>query len=468
MNNFLRSLSLSKQFLMVSFPILLAATLTIGWWVGQQVEDSVVHRIGGVTALYVDSFVAPHVQTLVKADELSGRDQASIAADLTNTPLGKKIVSLKIWRKDGYVLFSTDKEAMGKKFPIEEGLAVAQTGDIFSEISVRTDAQQATHGQPMPRLIETYTPIHADRTGEVLAVAEFYQRPDEVDREVVAAQQRSWLLVAGTTLTMYLMLFLLVSKGSKTIESQQSELGDKVTQLTVLNNENTKLQARVILAAERATELNETFLQRISADIHDGPGQDLGFALMQLKNIDDRLTTDVVHPQTEWLNNIEPARMAVQSALKDLRAISSNLELPDIEALDPSGIAARVVRDFQAKTGASVTLEAMLPARRVSFRIKVTLYRLLQESLANAFRHAQCKECRVVLKGHADSLVVEISDRGPGFDPIAAVKKGRLGLQGMRQRVEVLGGTFEIHSVIGVGTIIHVSLPLTTSELPHA
>jgi signal transduction histidine kinase len=466
MRNFLSHLSLSKQFLLVSFPILLAATLTIGWWIGQQVEDSVVHRIGGVTALYVDSFVAPHVQTLVKADDLSASDQASLAADLTNTPLGKKIVSLKIWRKDGYVLFSTDKDAVGKKFPIDEGLAAAQTGDIFSEISVRTDAQQATHGQPMPRLIETYTPIHADRTGEVLAAAEFYQKPDEVDREVAVAQQRSWLLVAGTTLTMYLMLFLLVRKGSKTIEDQQGELGDKVRQLTVLNNENTKLQERVILAAERATELNETFLQRVSADIHDGPGQDLGFALMQLKNIDDVFTADVVHPQSEWLKNIEPARLAVQSALKDLRAISSNLELPDIEALDPCGIAARVVRDFQAKTGASVALEVVLPVVVLSFRVKVTLYRLLQESLANAFRHAQCKGCRVVLSGSADSLIVEISDRGPGFDPIAAVKKGRLGLQGMRQRVEVLGGVFEIHSVIGVGTVIHVSLPLNTSELP--
>jgi hypothetical protein len=58
---------------------------------------------------YIDGFVAPHVQTLANADELSAIDQASIAADLTNTPLDKKIVSLKIWRKDGYVLSARTK-----------------------------------------------------------------------------------------------------------------------------------------------------------------------------------------------------------------------------------------------------------------------------------------------------------------------------------------------------------------------
>ena len=66
MKNFFFRLSLSQQFLLLSFPILLAGTLIIGHWIGKQVEESVVRRIGGVTALYVDSFVAPHVQVLLR------------------------------------------------------------------------------------------------------------------------------------------------------------------------------------------------------------------------------------------------------------------------------------------------------------------------------------------------------------------------------------------------------------------
>ena len=94
----------------------------------------------------------------------------------------------------------------------------------------------------------------------------------------------------------------------------------------------------------------------------------------------------------------------------------------------------------------------------------MTLYRLLQESLANAWRHARCKNCRVVLHGHADMLIVEVSDQGPGFDLDQARAKGRLGLRGMRQRVEVLGGVFEIESALGRGTLIRVHLPLVSVE----
>jgi len=263
-------------------------------------------------------------------------------------------------------------------------------------------------------------------------------------------------------LGIYLLLFVVVRKGSRTIIDQQCQLSDKVSQLTVLNEQNIQLRARVIRAAERATALNENLLQRISADIHDGPGQDLGFALMQLKNVADAGSSDGTLQPAPWMKNIEPACLAVQTALTDLRSISADLELPDIGQLGPSEIAARVVRDFEIKTGCRVTLVSVGPDNIASFRVKVTLYRLLQESLANTFRHAQCTDCRVELHGSADALRLVISDQGPGFDPQTALAKGRLGLRGMRQRVEVLGGSFVLKSEPGAGTQIQVTLPLNT------
>jgi signal transduction histidine kinase len=457
MKTFPSRLSLSQQFLMVSFPILLAGTLVIGWWVGQQVEDSVVRRIGGVTALYVDSFVAPHVQTLANAGDLTATDRAELSALLANTALGKKIVSLRIWRPDGRVLFSSEGEsAAGKSFEVDEGLALALEGGIYSEITDRSDAERAQHGQPMARLIETYTPIHADRLGKVIAAAEFYSATDEVDREASAAQQRSWLIVAGTMLGMYLLLFAVVRGGSRKIVEQQHELSDKVRQLTELNAQNTHLHERVQRAAARATALNETFLQRISSDIHDGPGQDLGFALMQLKNLDDGSA------DAKQAEDLVPVRMAVESALSDLCAISADLQLPEIDELGIADIAGRVVRDYQSKTGAAVTLDATVPDVPVSLRLKITLYRLLQEALSNTFRHAKCNNPRVQLTANDESLTVEVSDDGPGFDTEQAMKKGRLGLSGMRQRAEVLGGSFDVLSVAGTGTTIRVNLPFST------
>jgi signal transduction histidine kinase len=301
----------------------------------------------------------------------------------------------------------------------------------------------------------------------VIAVAEFYERPDELDRLAGEAQRSSWIRIAAIMTFTYLCLFFLVRRGSLTIDAQQSELSEQVEQLTVLNTQNVKLQARVIDAAERATTLNENFLQRVSADIHDGPGQDLGFALMQLKNMDDALSSQPetgAQAQPAWAAGLRQTRVAIESALKDLRAMLADIELPDVAKLELCEIASRVVRDLQIKTGASVGLVVTGLPLAASYRLKVALYRLLQESLANTVRHAAGAPCSVALHADERKLYVEVRDQGPGFDPVAAAAKGRLGLRGMRQRVEVLGGVFELLTAPGAGTLIRVSIPLTAEN----
>jgi signal transduction histidine kinase len=69
-----------------------------------------------------------------------------------------------------------------------------------------------------------------------------------------------------------------------------------------------------------------------------------------------------------------------------------------------------------------------------------------------------------LLKTSPEMLRVEVRDSGPGFDPVVAASKGRLGMRGMRQRVEVLGGVFELQTTIGSGTLISVSIPLTAEN----
>jgi signal transduction histidine kinase len=316
----------------------------------------------------------------------------------------------------------------------------------------------------MARVIETYTPIHADRKGDVVAVAEFYEKPDEVDKAVGVAQRQSWLILSLTMLGIYLCLFLVVQRGSRTIAEQRKSLRAKISQLMLVNEKNSALQERVISAAERSTSFNENFLQRLLQTIHDGPGQDLGFALMQIKNMSDSLTSGQKMKDEDMSNILQQSRLAVQSALADLRAISADLELPDLNQLLPSMVVARVLRDFQGKTGVAIPFTNNAKDVDTSFRVKVALYRILQESMANAFRHAQCKGSRVELTGDFKYLTLEISDSGPGFDPEAASKKGRLGLRGMRQRVEMLGGSFEVSSVVGAGTVTTMTLPLIGIE----
>lgn len=460
-------LSLSRQFLLASFPILLAGMLAIGTWVGKQIETGVLNRTGAVTGLYVDSIVRPHLRQLAGGDRLEEPQRAALDALLISTPLGERIVAFKIWGRDGRILYSTNPTLIGRKFESGTGLMRAFAGQVHSQVSDLAEPENQFEHQRWPELIETYVPVHEEKTGAILTVAEFYQTADELNGEVRAAQLRSWLVVGAVTLLMYLLLFGLVGRGSNTIDAQREELNDKVVQLTALLVQNEQLHERVRLAAARSTALNERFLHRIAADLHDGPGQDLGLALMRIETLAETCISCPVVADRKCTasDDFRAVRSALQSALVDLRSIAAGLHLPEIERLTAAETAARAVRDYERKTGAKVTLEEDSLAVDGSLPVKITLYRVLQESLANSFRHAGKAQQRVHVSGTPERLTVEVVDSGPGFDPRSPQREGHLGLDGMRERVEMLGGTFELQSAPGEGTAIRVSLPLAVPEV---
>jgi signal transduction histidine kinase len=454
-------LSLSRQFLVASFPILLLGMLAVGFWVGKTIERGVVNQLGGVTGLYVDSFIAPHLQHLLHTDTLGEAQRAALDTLLTETPLGQRIVAFKIWNREGRILYSTNPAMIGHTFPIGEGLAAALAGGVHSEVSDLSESENEPEKLRWPRLIETYSPVHADKLGTVLAVAEFYQTTNELVRETRDAQLRSWLVVAGTMLAMYLLMFGLVRRGSQTIDAQRRELRNKVAALSDLVTQNAQLHDRISRAAARTTALNEHFLRRIAADLHDGPGQDMGLALMRLESMSDICGNCPKDGRVPSLaEDFRSIHSALKSALDDLRSISSGLQLPEIERLQTGEIAGRAVRDYERKTGAMVRLAAASDLPEASLPVKITLYRLLQESLANGFRHGRGADQRVEVSNADGHLAVSVSDAGPGFDPLKTASEGHLGLAGMRERVELLGGSFQLQSAPGRGTVIRASLPV--------
>jgi signal transduction histidine kinase len=464
--------SLARQFLIASFPVLLIGMLVIGFWVAAKIESSVAQRIGGVAGMYVDSFIAPHVQTLANAPDISDADRAALAGLLRTSALGEKIIAFKIWRPDGKVLYSNNPALIGRTFAPDEGLSNALRGDTHSEISDLKDEENIYEAQEWSRLIETYIPLHASGKGTVIAAAEFYHSTDELTREARMAQLTSWLVVIATTAAMYLVLLGLVRRGSKTINTQRRELNEKVYQLTELVAQNNLLHDRVRRAAARTTALNEGYLRRLSADLHDGPGQDMGLALMQL----DALSREDHHVKTAEVGKtsqsaaFRSAYSAMKSAMADLRAISAGLLLPEVADLTPAQVAARAIRDYEQKSGAKVTLNAQEDSEAASLPVKITLYRLLQETLSNGFRHAPGTAQHVQLRMKDGQLLVEISDGGQGFDSSAKAPEGHLGLAGMKERVEILTGTFELDTQPGRGTTVRVNLPLvvpgTETETP--
>jgi len=468
MNPFAR-FSLVRLLLAGGAVILLAGMLVVGTWVGSEIESGVISRAGMVTSLYVDSLVSPHLQLLAGDGELGETDRVGLDRLLSGTPLGQHIVAFKIWAPDGRILYSTNAALMGRRFEVKPALASAFAGQVHSQIADLTEPENEFERQQWPRLIETYAPVRAANTGTIIAVSEFYQTIDELAQQVRAARLRSWLMVSTATLVMFLLLAALVRRASNTIVSQQSELRTRVSQLTALLAQNEQLHERVRRAAARTTALNERFLHRIAADLHDGPGQGLALGLMRMESLADVCSTcpaTIARERTVG-EEFRTLHSALQAALDDLRAISGGLHLPEIGQLSLAETVRRAVRDYERKAGLAVALSVDDVPREAPLPVKITLFRLLQESLANGFRHGGGADQRVTLNMRDGHLLVEVADGGTGFDPQTAVAEGHLGLAGMRERVEILGGTFSVESAPGRGTVIRASLPVVPLEAEH-
>lgn len=467
--NFLKQLTLAQRFMLASLVILVAGMLGIGSWVGQQIEGGVIQQTAATTALYVDGFIAPNLQELGETDRLAPDHVSMMSRLLENPSFAQKIVAFKVWDGQGRVLYSANPATIGQVFPVTEGLERAWQGEVVSRLSDLQDAENIGERASQSRLLETYSPVRLRGTNQVIAVAEFYQVATDLEQEINAARQRSWLVVGGATLVMYLLLAGFVQKASDTIVHQQTELNQQVLRLTELLSQNETLHERVRRAAARTTALNERFLRRISAELHDGPAQDLGLALLRFDHVTaryaDHHTLDSGDPTGEDLDIIQ---ISLHRALQEVRAIAAGLGLPQLNHLNLAGVLARVVRVHEQRTKTKVELCFNNLPEQAPLPVKITMYRLIQEALNNAYRHASGRGQQVKVTGEAGQLRVEISDQGPGFNGVNSEGWDKhLGLVGMRERVESLGGLFQIWSQPGQGTKIVAHLSLQSVEVEN-
>lgn len=443
--------------MLASLVILLAGMVGIGAWVQQQIVTGVIHRTGATTALYVDSFVAPKVQALGEAAELSPVQKEALGKLVTDSPMGKQIVMIKIWDTRGKLLYSTDPSAIGRTFPMHEGMLRARLGEVVTEISQLDQEENKDLGVVHKQLLEIYSPIWLSGTDQIIAVAELYQRTEDLERELALLSRRSWMVVGLAILVIYLFLAGFVRGASNTIQHQQTELAQKVDQLTDLLDRNRELSERVRRASASVVQLNESYLKRIGSELHDGPAQDLGLSILKLDSLAARLEKSA--EDTDMVTQFNEIDISLQNALKEMRGIAAGLSLPQLNDLNLTETVHHVVRAHERRTGTRVELNLQPMPETVALPLRITIYRLIQEALNNAYHHAGGAGQRVQVSSETDQIVVMISDSGEGFDPNQTASKGRLGLSGMRERVESLGGWFQIDSQPGQGTTILTRLP---------
>jgi signal transduction histidine kinase len=408
--------------------------LVLGSFVSAEIEGNVVRNAAAETALYVNSLHGPHLQELTTGSELSEESLRALDAYFKATVVERQLISVKIWRPDGRIVYSTRQNLIGRTFPANRNLRKVLKGEVAAQFGVdeADEADMAEFGLSVP-LLQIYAPIHARDSDRTVAVAEFFTHAGALKAGLDTARLHSWIAVGGVALLQVILLYGIVSRGNETIESQRA----------------------VLVEARRGSiETSERFLRRIGADLHDGPAQLISLALLRLDNLRPAPASD--HSKSD---EFEKIRAVLQDCLREIRHLSAGLAPPHLDNLPLRRVLELAIRQHEQRTGTTVkTTIGALPECTSSLH-KVCIYRFVQEGLNNAYRHAGGAGQAVQVVQSGDELSVEVADSGPGFSPSSSGEG--LGLAGLRDRVESLGGKFSLETELDSGTRLRASFQVT-------
>jgi PAS domain S-box-containing protein len=241
------------------------------------------------------------------------------------------------------------------------------------------------------------------------------------------------------------------------LQGWNEELEAKVAERTrEISRYSKELTTRVLRAQEEERK-------RIARELHDDTGQQLSTLLIHLDLLAPSIPAD--NPPLEA--GFERVRTLAQRTLDAVRALSHDLR-PTI--LDDFGLIAalRWFGDEYTRTfGVPVTIDInRVPEERLTPEAELALFRVAQEALTNSGKYAQATQTGVTLAGEDGAVVLTVTDNGRGFDPATTrpTRQGGLGLYGMRERVELLGGQFEIDAAPDRGTRVVAQIPLSDGD----
>lgn len=210
-----------------------------------------------------------------------------------------------------------------------------------------------------------------------------------------------------------------------------------------------------LASVEMLVNAQETERQRLSRQMHDGPAQALSNFILQTEIAMRLLDVDAGQAREE-LNNLKVSAMStfqkVRNFIFELRPMM----------LDDLGLVPTIRRysdAFKEQAGLDVNVTVTGHERRLEPYLEVMLFRAIQELLGNAARHSQATLVKVILDLGEDRVRVSVDDNGKGFDPDSIQQGNSLGLKLIRERTEMLGGSFEIDSAMGKGARILFAVP---------
>ena len=210
----------------------------------------------------------------------------------------------------------------------------------------------------------------------------------------------------------------------------------------------------------RIIEAQEEERKRLSREIHDGPAQMLANVMMRSELI-ERVSRE--RGMDEALKEIKDLRIMVRSALYEVRKIIYDLRPMALDDLGLIPTLKRYLVTTEEYNKIPIKFVNIGEEKRLSPRFEVALFRLVQEAVQNAIKHADANEIQVKIELRKQSGKIIVKDNGKGFDTTNK-KDGSFGIMGMKERIELLKGEITFDSSLGKGTTITIDVPLMIED----
>jgi signal transduction histidine kinase len=214
---------------------------------------------------------------------------------------------------------------------------------------------------------------------------------------------------------------------------------------------------------QQVLSVQEEERRRLSRELHDDAGQSLTTLVLDLR----LLYSDVPDAQASLRHRLREAGVRAQALTERIRLVARDLRPPALDTIGLSASLEDLCHEIGRRTGLSVAYSGAEVAS-LPDAITICLYRVLQEALTNVVKHARASRVQVALQNHSERVILSIEDDGQGFDTQPAMvphsSSRGVGLLGMRERLELLGGRLEIISGLGEGTCLVAWVPAMTEE----
>lgn len=370
-------------------------------------------------------------------DGLATGDPAAVArvADVVEkSVLDRNLVRVKIWTRDGKIVYSDEPRLTGATYQLgSDEIAAIDHGVIEAEVSdlSRPENRFERH---QGKLLEVYLPVRMPSGQRLLFEA--YFRYDAVS----AAGRHIWRSFAPISLGALVALELIQIPLAWTLARR---LRDR--------------QRERELLLRQAIEISDIERRRIAGDLHDGVVQDLAGVAYSLAGSSRRVE---LPGATATL--LDESAAQVRDSIKSLRTLLLDIYPPK---LADAGLESALMDLLVGvnNRGTVATLETDGPVESLPESVAALLYRATQEAVRNVLTHANARSVTVRVAVDADAATLDVTDDGDGFDPVVAdarARAGHFGLRALADRVADAGGAVQMQSTPGEGTHLEVKVPL--------